>query len=304
MTFAVLCPGQGAQHPGMLDLVREHPAARTVLDAAHDALGADPRDWLARPESIFENAIAQPLICLVQLAQWNCLHAELPRPAAVAGYSVGELACYGVAAALDAGSLALLAVARARAMDNAAARHPGSLAAVRGPPRATLERACEGIEAHVAIVNDDDGFVVGGTQDALAALQTRLAVAGAQWTALRVGVASHTPLLADAVAHFRAALTASPLGAPAIPVVAGIDATLVRHREQAIATLSAQLAQVIEWAQCIDVLHERGCRVFLELGPGQALCRMVRERHDDVEARGLDEFRDLAALVEWVRRRT
>ena len=73
------------------------------------------------------------------------------------------------------------------------------------------------------------------------------------------------------------------------------------HR--AIATLSNQVAHTIEWARCMDALHERGCRVFLELGPGAALSRMLRERFADVDARSLDDFRSLAGCVRWLESR-
>jgi [acyl-carrier-protein] S-malonyltransferase len=43
----------------------------------------------------------------------------------------------------------------------------------------------------------------------------------------------------------------------------------VTTRERAVAALSEQIARTIEWSRCIDALYERGCRVFLELGPGQ-----------------------------------
>jgi [acyl-carrier-protein] S-malonyltransferase len=302
MTFAVLCPGQEAQHAAMFDLACRDAEGLQVVEQAGEALAEDPRAWLAKGEAIFDNAIAQPLICIAQLALWAALRRSLPRPAAVAGYSVGELACYGVRDALDAGALAQLARARALAMDHAAADRPGGVVAIRGLSRPALVRDCAGLEAFIAIVIADDVFVVGGTDAALTLVKDRCGRAGAQVTALRVGVASHTPLLAGAVAPFRAALERSPLRAPSPAVVAGIDAALVVTRERAIATLSAQIASTVEWAQCLDTLYERGCRVYLELGPGRALCRMARERHDDIEARSVDEFRDVAAIVAWVKR--
>jgi len=107
MTFAVLCPGQGGQHAGMLDLASANPAGLDVIARANLALGEDARSWLAQGEAMFRNAIAQPLICVAQLALWSVLRRDLDAPVACAGYSVGELACYGLADALDAGSLAL-----------------------------------------------------------------------------------------------------------------------------------------------------------------------------------------------------
>ena len=301
MTFAVLCPGQGAQHSAMLDLALASPEGRRVVDASADALGEDPRRWAADPSRLFDNVVAQPLICVAQLAQWHALRHLLPRPAALAGYSVGELACYGVADALDAPALARLARERAQAMDSATTR-AGTLAGVRGLARATVARICKAHGAYVAIAVDDDVFVVGGLTGAVDEVVADAQRAGAQVTRLDVGVPSHTPLLGAARGAFRAALERSPLRAPAATVIAGIDAAPVTTRERAIDTLSRQVAETIEWSRCVDALYERGCRVFLELGPGRALAKTVQSRHDDVAARAIEDFRSADAVVRWVAR--
>jgi len=303
MTLAVLCPGQGAQHPAMLDFALAHAEGRRTLDEARVALGADLRDAL-RSDRMFDNALAQPLVCVAQLAQWRALRDAVPVPRAFAGYSVGELACYGTADAVDAATLATLARDRALAMDAAAAARPGGLIALRGLPRRDVAALCEGVDAYVAIAIADDAYVVGGTTEAVAAVESRAAARSARVTCLRVGVASHTPLLAAAVAPFRAALDASGLASPRIPVIAGVDADTVTTRARALDTLPRQVAQTVEWGKCLDTLHELGCRVMLELGPGRALARMARERFDDVEARAVEEFSSPEAAAQWVGRRT
>jgi [acyl-carrier-protein] S-malonyltransferase len=83
------------------------------------------------------------------------------------------------------------------------------------------------------------------------------------------------------------------------PVLSGIDASLITQRADAIDTLARQIAQTIDWCRGLDTLYEKGCRVFLELGPGSALARMVRARFTDVEARAVDDFRSLPAAGDW-----
>ena len=67
----------------------------------------------------------------------------------------------------------------------------------------------------------------------------------------------------------------SSMTAPKRPVIAGIDAGLVATRTRAIATLAEQVARTVEWAACMDSMVERGCRIFMELGPGRALSTMM-----------------------------
>lgn len=303
MSLAVLCSGQGGQHAAALEIVGGDSAAEDVLAQSAQELGESARDWLARPDTLFDNRVAQPLICLSQLAIWSALRHRLPAPAAFAGYSVGELASYACAGALGARELAKLARLRASVMDTASER-PGGLVAVLGLDRGDVTALSRGRKAWMAIANGADAFVVGGEYADLAAFSADAVGRGAVVTRIAVGLAAHTPLLASAVAPFAQALDDSSLRAPSVPVVAGIDATWVTDRATAVAKLAAQISGTIEWAQCLDALWERGCRVFLELGPGSSLANMIRRRFgDDVEARSVEDFRSLHGVASWVERR-
>lgn len=304
MSLAILCSGQGAQHPAMLDMLAHYPAASEVIKAGEAVLGFHLRDVLTQRETIFRNAIAQPLICITQLALWTALQPDAPKPVAFCGYSVGELAAYACAGALDAAGLARIAAARAALMDQAAAATHGGLLALQGLRRDEVDHLCAGQRAWVAIAIGDEEFVIGGEDSALEKLGREFSARGAKVTPLKVGLASHTPLLSAAVQPFRALLEASLPTAPATPVVAGIDAAWVVRREMAIEKLALQLDRTIAWSACLDVLYERGCRVFLELGPGRALARMTQSRYADVDARAVDDFRSLDGVSSWLARHT
>ena len=299
MRLAVLCPGQGHQHSGMLDILASEAEARAVLEDAAKTLRGDPREWLRAPAAIARNRVAQPLIGVAQLAAWRALRGRLPPPLAFAGYSVGEVASYACAGALDAPTLCTALDTRARLMDEASHATPGRLVALGGIDARTLGSLCANRDAWPAIALDEATFVVGGTDDAIAAVTRDARAAGARVEALRVDVAAHTPLLAAAVAPFRAWLEQCALADPPIPVVAGIDARLVRRRTDAIDTLSRQLAEPIAWSSAVDALYERGCRVFVELPPGNALSRRIGKRFADVEARAVDEFQSLDGVAAW-----
>jgi [acyl-carrier-protein] S-malonyltransferase len=120
---------------------------------------------------------------------------------------------------------------------------------------------------------------------------------------LNVEIPAHTPLLAAAAAPFRDILDRSRLREPRVPVLSGIDGSVISDRTRAINALSQQIFNTIDWSRCVDSLYERGCRIFFELGPGTALSRMVRERFADAEARSLDDFRSLAAARLWIESR-
>src|SRR5205823_4957945 len=137
---------------------------------------------------------------------WAALREMLPAPRAIAGYSVGELAAYGLAGALSVAELARLAAARAQLMDEAHDAQPGALLAVRGLTRIEVRRIAEQENAHIAIAVNHDVFVIGAPSRSLDSLEARVRNLGAQVTALRIGVAAHTPMLCTAAVKFRSVL--------------------------------------------------------------------------------------------------
>ncbi|HEY5366183.1 MAG TPA: acyltransferase domain-containing protein [Casimicrobiaceae bacterium] len=301
--LGILCPGQGAQHAGMLDLLLADSHAAGVLDAVEPMFGAHPRILEADAPRLFDNDVAQPLICAAQVAAWEGLRRHVPAPLAFAGYSVGELASHACAGAVDAATVVRLAQRRAALMEQAAVGRPGGMIALGGPSRADIDELCRDRPAWPAIVIDRTTFVIGGTDSALAALSHEARARGWKVTCLKVGVASHTPLLSAAVEPFRLALEEAGLRDTRIPVMSGIDGRLQILHAQAIDSLAQQLSHAIEWSHCLEALRERGCRVFLELGPGRALSHMLCERFRDCEARALADFRTLRGAAQWVNER-
>src|SRR5262245_33015911 len=131
MSIGLLFSGQGTQHPQMLPWLDDaHPLMRSTLSL----LGV--QDWRqALQDAAWArcNRNAQVLLTGVALSAWSQLSAALPAPAAIAGYSVGELAAFCAAGVYDADTAMDLAVQRAEAMDRAAAKAPGGgLGAVNG----------------------------------------------------------------------------------------------------------------------------------------------------------------------------
>ena len=96
MTLAILLSGQGGQHPAMFALTADRPEALAVFEAARPLLGQDPRDLARAGEGLHGNRTGQILCCVAALAAWSVIAAGKPARAIVAGYSIGDLAAWGV----------------------------------------------------------------------------------------------------------------------------------------------------------------------------------------------------------------
>jgi [acyl-carrier-protein] S-malonyltransferase len=298
MSFGLLFSGQGTQHAQMLPWVGHDDALVRQTEAA---LGVT--DWrlaLQDPAWAARNRNVQILLTGIGLSAWARISPLLPVPAAVAGYSVGELAAFSAAGAFDAGTAIELAEQRADAMDRCAAGSPGALLAVTGLAAPTVEALCADTGVSVAIRIDADAVVLGGPKQAVNVIEQLARGQGAKCSVLNVEVASHTPAMRPAADDFARVLLATALKSPPIPLFSNAAGDRVRGADQAVRALSLQIAQTVQWADCMDAIYARRVACVLELGPGSALAAMWNRRHPDVPARSADEFRRATSVVDWV----
>ncbi len=302
MALAVLCSGQGWQRPGMFALTGDAPEAAGLFAHAATLLGGrDPREVVRTEtsEALHHDRVGQILCALQALAAAAALKDTMPGRLIVAGYSIGEMAAWGVAGFLSPTDTLNLVAKRAEAMDAATAPGDG-LAFVRGLSRDAVDRLCERHAAAIAIVEPGDAYVLGGSRVALKALTDEAKAAGAARVVdLLVEVASHTRRLAGASAMFRESLRHVPvtlLPATRARLLSGVDGAPVLDVETGLDKLAAQISHTEQWADCLQGCIEGGATAFLELGPGSALSKMAAETSRDVSTRSLDDFRTLEGV--------
>lgn len=302
MSLCWLCPGQGSQTPDMFARLGADAQLAPHLTRLAATLAADTMTIAADAERCFINRHAQPLIVLYALTVAAALDAASVEPALVAGYSVGELTAHAVAGALAPTAALALAVHRAACMDEAAPVGYGMLA-VRGLRLEALEVFAADAGAVVAIRNGADHAVLAGPQTALAHLAATLeARTSAHVVALRITVPAHSHWLAAGVEPLRAVLAATRWQPHRTTVLSGLDGRPLSRAADAVTALARQIAEPLDWARTLDVAVEMGTTAFFELGPGNGLSKMVRERFPALQARALDDFASVAGAVAWLRR--
>lgn len=304
MTLAILCSGQGRQHADMFALTAEAPEAAGLFAHATKLFGGrDPREFVrSGPEALHRNRAGQILCTLQALAGAAALGVAMPRRLIVAGYSVGEVAGWGVGGLFGGTETLDLAALRAEAMD-AATQAGDGLIFVRGLSRSDIDRLCERYGGAVAIVNPGDAFVIGGGREALQGIAAEASsMHAARVVFLPVEVASHTPRLAAASTAFREILrlASSTLPPADMRILSGIDGALVISVEAGLDKLAAQISQTVQWSNCLQGCIELGATAFLEFGPGHALSAMIAETWRDLPARSLDDFRSLTGVRSWL----
>ena len=308
MTLAVLCSGQGLQHPQMFSLTGNAPSAAAVFAHATKLLGQrDPRELVqTEPRQVLhDNRVAQILCASQALSAAAALRHVWPKRILLAGYSVGEMSAWGVAELFDSATTLDLVALRAKLMDAASAPGDGLLF-VRGLSRTSVDHLCTRYSTAVAIVNPNDAFVVGGSGEALDILAVdAMAMGAARVSRIAVNVASHTARLAAASSAFHAALEQTPTKGNTnsrVRLFSGIDGTAVLDTAAGKNKLAEQISHTVEWAACLESCLEAGASAFLELGPGSALSNMVPGTYPNIPSRSLDDFRTIQGVASWVTR--
>ncbi|UZK66305.1 ACP S-malonyltransferase [Sphingomonas sp. M1-B02] len=299
---ALLCSGQGLITRGMFDRLAANDESAPVLDAAAKLLGQDPRDVLAGTSegALIADRTSQILCIARALAAASALRPQAPTM--VAGYSVGEMAAWSIAGFWTADQALRLTAHRAELMDVADAG-TGGLGYVRGLDETILERLLERHACAIAIRNPGGLYIIGGLRPDVAACCADAVESGAVAARpIAVGVASHTPRLAAAVAPFEQALWDEPVcaGDGAKLLIGAACATTIRAADRAaISGLAHQLASTVDWNALLTALAERGARRVLELGPGDALANMVHANWPGIDVRALDDFTTVAGARQW-----
>jgi [acyl-carrier-protein] S-malonyltransferase len=301
MSLALLFPGQGTQHAAMLPWLEHESAATPALALLSRLLGADWREHLQDADWASRNHVAQPLITAVALAAWSCLAPQLPAPAVVAGYSVGELPAFCAAGVFGLEVAMRLALARAAAMDRCVAGSATGLLSVQGLVGPALDSACERLGLVLALRLGVDKVVLGGASESLDLASAEFGAAGLRCTRLAVQIASHTPWVAGAAVDLAHTLEAIDFKRPQALLVCNFSGGVVRDPARLKQALAGQVATTVPWDNCMDAVAERRVSCVLEVGPGNTLGKLWNERHGDIPARSIDEFRSAAAVAAWVR---
>ena len=289
---AFLFPGQGSQHVGMAgELAAAYPAARAALEEADEILGFGlSRLMLDGPEDKLTDTInAQPALLAASVAALAALEAETGVRAAaggsavyVAGHSLGEYSALVAAGSISYADGLRLVRERGRLMKEAGAHSPGMMAAVLGLDEARVAAICAEVTATgdiVQVANDNcpGQLVISGDRAGMAAAMAALAAAGARKVVpLAVSIAAHSPLMQPAADALRAAIDATEIAAPLVPVIGNTTAQPLAAAESIRAELTAQLTGSVRWTASLEAMVSAGVTTYVEVGAGDVLTGLVK----------------------------
>lgn len=283
--IALIFPGQGSQVVGMgKELAEKYSEARQVFEEADDALGYKLSQlcFEGPEENLRLTEITQPAILTTSVAALRVLESRMPRPAMVAGHSLGEYSAHVSAGTFAFADAVRTVRSRGKYMQEAVPVGVGGMAAILGMEYDKVAGVCQdaaqGEVCSPANINSPEQIVISGNTGAVDRA-TRLAdERGAKRAkVLPVSAPFHCSLMRPAEERLVLDLKKIEMQKPVYPVACNVDAELVTDPGRALQTLVRQVTGSVKWEQCMRRLVAEGVHTFIEVGPGKVLCGLMRQ---------------------------
>ncbi|HEX5246556.1 MAG TPA: ACP S-malonyltransferase [Gaiellaceae bacterium] len=305
MKVAFCFPGQGSVEPGMgREIAAAVSEARAVYARGSAAANLDLERLCFHGDAseLLDTAVQQPALVATSLAMLAAIRARGIEPDYVIGHSVGEFAAIAACGSMTDEEAIALVRERGIAMAEAAARHPGSMAAILGLEDEVVETLCRKIlGVWPANYNCPGQIVVSGENAAVDECCELAQEAGARRAVkLKVSGAFHSPLVARAADRLRPAIDKVKFQEPAAPFMSTVTARLESAQRMG-PLLVDQLTAPVRFTQAASELMREGVRTFVEVGPGNVLSGLVKRIDRSVKAvsvnslAALDELHDVLA---------
>lgn len=278
MKIAMIFPGQGAQYVGMgKDFFDSFAVARETFEEADELLGEKLSKIIFEgPEDVLtQTKYSQLAIFVVSVAILRTVLKELPhlKPAVCAGLSLGEYTALYASGRLGFAETLLLVRERARLMNEACEKVPGTMAAVLGLDAAGIESAVKDLEGvWVANFNAPGQTVISGTKEGIENAALILKERGARRVIpLTVHGAFHSGLMLSAQEGLAPYIDGVEFKNSPIDLVMNVPGNFVKTDAEIRRNLTAQVTQSVRWEQGIAAMKDAGVELFLEIGCGKTL---------------------------------
>lgn len=307
-TTAFVFPGQGSQTVGMgRELAEQYPIAKETFDEADAILGVPLSQlmWNGPADELNVTINTQPALYVHSVAAWRVFSTlATPKPATVAGHSLGELSALAASGALSFSDGLRLVRTRGELMKRAGELNPGGMAAILGVDIPTLDGICaesSTAEEIVQVANDNcpGQVVISGHKPALERAMAAAKVAGAKRAMpLAVSIAAHSPLMDSIQAEWNAAVDACDIQTPAIPVVGNVHAKPMLSADELRADIKAQMQSRVRWTESVQLMLGNGINTYVEAGSGEVLLGLIKRIDASTSRLPLGSPKDFVALGE------
>ncbi|MGV0998065.1 MAG: acyltransferase domain-containing protein [Fluviibacter sp.] len=301
MRLAILFSGQGQQTQEHLSFLQENAGAEMSAELLK-VLGSV---WSGAEHAAIDlstNVIAQPLIFSFEMSWWEKLMPYIPTPVCAAGYSLGEMAACSAAGLFSDSVGVALCHKRASLMDANTASSVSMLAVLgMNEDKVAAISSQRGLE--IAIRNSPTHFVVTGKEASVNCSIEKFEAAGAtKLTLIAVKTPSHTRFLNAASESFAKTLEPYTQGHLLFPVISAVTGKMSFSGKHAASALATQISSMLHWDEALETMVEMRPDAVLEIGPGNALSKMLGEFAPSIPVRSVCDFKSVQGVLSWLER--
>ncbi|MDY4954700.1 MAG: ACP S-malonyltransferase [Candidatus Onthomonas sp.] len=301
--IAFVFPGQGTQHPGMgLDLKKNDLFARfTFIQADQLRPGTSDQCFYGDAETLKQTANTQPCLFTVEMAAAQALIGQGVTPDMVAGFSLGELAALTITGGVDFESGIKMVTHRGKLMQDAAEKVDSAMIAVMKLDTAKVEELCAAYpEAYPVNYNCPGQTVVAVKRESLEGLREAVKAAGGRAMPLKVSGGFHSPFMAEAAEQFNAYLQDVKFSRFKVPLYSNYTAR--PYDQDCRELLTKQICNPVRWQELVENMIADGADTFIELGPGDVLCGLIRRIDKSVRTYHVEDWDGLDSTAREVKK--
>lgn len=310
-------PGQGSQYINMgKDFLDAFGGYREYFEISSSILkkdllkvisGSDGNNLLN--DTRFSQISIYTLSCAVNDCIRDNLFLKREQIDTVTGHSLGDYSALYSAGAYSFTRGAELVGYRGLIMSGANRDNKGMMAAVLGAEKEVVENTIGDFKDSVFVANYNDygQIVISGYEDSVKEAAEKLKIKGAKIIPLKVGIASHCPLMkkvSDKLGEFiDDNIKFNDFN---LPFFSSTEAAYT-DKENIRNTLVRQLINPIRWVESIEYLLKKGIEIFVEVGPGKVLCRLVeriaRKNNKEIISVSTDKMENIENLKKYWERK-
>ena len=293
MKLAMVFPGQGSQSVGMLKAYDGLPGLEQVRASVSRVLGAEFLVLLDEgpAEQLNLTVNTQPAMLAAAYAAYRAwLALGGPRPAIVAGHSLGEYSALVAAGALRFEDCLPLVRLRAEAMQQAVPAGAGAMAAILNLDDDKVREACASAGGAVQAVNFNSPgqVVIAGESAAVArAIEACKALGAKRALPLPVSAPFHSSLMRPAGEKLAGHLPQVALSRPEVPVLNNVDVKIEMEPDAIRDALVRQAYSPVRWVEIIQSMVQAGVTHIVECGPGKVLAGLTKRIAPQVQSLAL-----------------
>lgn len=301
--IAFVFSGQGAQYPGMgQTLAQASPAAKAVFDLCDSIRpGTSAQCFSGTKEELTVTSNTQPDMFAVEVAAAAALAEAGITPAALAGFSVGEIGALAFSGALSVEDSFRLVCRRGELMQEASdIADTGMVAVVKLSPSQVEELAAQFDQVYPVNYNSPAQTVCAGLSASMDGFKAAVKAAGGRAIPLRVAGAFHSPFMAPACKGLEEALAGCKFTQPKYTLYSNVTGLPYGEVEGYADLLTRQIISPVRWQTIVEHLIESGIDTFIEVGPGNTLTGLIGKINSSVKTYNVDSADTLRTTIEEV----